>query len=77
MNAGRTVPEVSFVVRLWLEGTDAADAKWRLKVIHVQSGEEVYCRSLHDLLAFVDRRAEQAGARGLSTGDNKSEEAHR
>ena len=77
MEPRRSLPKVSFVFRLWLEGPDAAgQPKWRFKVIHVQSGEEAYCRSLVDLLAFVDLHAGRAGTRGLSTGDYQSEEVH-
>jgi hypothetical protein len=74
MECHRSVPKVSFVVRLWLEGRQP---RWRFKIIHVQSGEEAYCLSLDDLLAFIELRAERSGARGLSSGDYSGEEEHR
>ncbi|MBI4495205.1 MAG: hypothetical protein HY690_20710 [Chloroflexi bacterium] len=61
-------PGVSFVVRLWLERREVADEpEWRFKVIHVQSGEQTYGRSLADLLAFVERQAGVAGPRLVAT----------
>lgn len=53
-----TPPGVSFVVRLWLEARSSLDEPvWRFQARHVQSGEQIYCRSLADLMAFVEQRA--------------------
>lgn len=49
---------ISFVVRLWLEQREVVDGpEWRFQVRHVQSGDEIHCRHLADLLAFVERHA--------------------
>lgn len=45
---------VSFVLRLWLEPTSRESSEWRWRVYHVQSGEERYCRTLADVLEFVE-----------------------
>lgn len=47
---------MSFVMTLWLEPQEMeADPEWRWRVVHVQSGEQVYFRRLADVLAFVSR----------------------
>ena len=44
----------SFVLRLWLEPTDGGSPEWRWKVLHVQTGQERYFRSLAAVLEFVE-----------------------
>ncbi|MBI2941779.1 MAG: hypothetical protein HYY04_15215 [Chloroflexi bacterium] len=57
MQRGHPLPEVSFVVRLWLERRElAGPPEWRFQVRHIQSGEQMHCRRLADLLAFVERQ---------------------
>lgn len=69
--------EASFVIRLWLERSDlTGEARWRLRARHVQSGEEIYCRSVANLLAFVERQSGVAAPRLAASGERetKSEE---
>ncbi len=49
----KRVESVSFVLRLWLDSTEATTPAWRWKIHHVQTGAERYCRSLPDVLDFV------------------------
>ena len=78
MSLGHTPAEISFIIRLWLEARDVpAEPTWRFEVRHVQTGQQVHCRSLVDLLAFIERQAERAGTRGPSTRDYRREEEHR
>lgn len=58
VSSTHTLPETSFVIRLWLEARDLpADPVWRFEVRHVQTGQQIHCRALADVLAFVERRA--------------------
>jgi len=51
-------PQNTFVVRFWWEWHEA-DAEqtpgWRGRIEHVQSGEGMAFRDLHQLLAFIER----------------------
>lgn len=58
MHQAHALPSVSFVIRIWLEERAPPDPReWRFQARHVQTGEQIYCRSLDELLAFVERRA--------------------
>lgn len=64
MEDGHKVPEVSFVIRLWLEKRDGAGPpEWRCQVRHVQTGEQIHCRHLADALDFVERQTGTPGMR--------------
>jgi hypothetical protein len=59
----RRAPRVSFVVRVWLEDSASVIPDWRFEVRHVQSGEQLYCRQLVDVLAFIECQAGRDGPR--------------
>ncbi len=62
-------PDVSFVVRLWLEHRDVSDGpEWRFRARHVQSGTEVHCRALSDVLSFVESCSGLAAPERASLG---------
>jgi len=45
----------SFVVKVWLEGTDdeSRQARWRGHITHVQSGRREYFEDLDKIRAFI------------------------
>jgi hypothetical protein len=47
----------SFVIRVWLEERNLpGPPEWRWHVQHVQSGEQMRCRFMADLLGFIERQ---------------------
>ncbi|MEI2772346.1 MAG: hypothetical protein V9G98_16975 [Candidatus Competibacter sp.] len=50
----------SFVVRIWWEAGDAAEAagQWRGWIQHVRSGHQIYFASLRDLVEFIETEAD-------------------
>jgi hypothetical protein len=56
MNRLDLVPETTatFVLRLWRE-TAAGDVRWRGRIEHVRSGENVSLRDLDEMFRFLRR----------------------
>ena len=49
----------SFVVRIWWEAGDAAEAgQWRGWIQHARSGHQIYFASLRDLVEFIETEAD-------------------
>ncbi len=75
MQRGHALPEVSFVIRLWLERDDVAGRhQWRFQARHVQSGDQTHCCSIAELVAFVERHAGVPGPRETAATDDDSQE---
>lgn len=54
----------SLVIKIWLETPDKAEEPvWRGRVTHVETGEQIYVRSLRELFAVVVRFLLQMGAK--------------
>ncbi|NOX63096.1 MAG: hypothetical protein GXP42_14315 [Chloroflexi bacterium] len=51
----------TFVLRIWREDDEAGHRPWRGWVQHVQSGDECYVNSIHELLRFIEDRAGELG----------------
>ncbi len=55
----RATRSISFIMVLWLEGTeDTAAPQWRWRVIDAKTNKQVYFSNLADVLAYV---SEQSG----------------
>jgi hypothetical protein len=53
----------SFVVKVWIEETEAEQATWRGHVTHVFSGRRRYLQNLDEIAVFVRPYLEAMGVR--------------
>lgn len=44
----------SFVIRLWMENSQAAMSEWRGSILHVETNRRIFFRDLNDIPLFIE-----------------------
>ncbi len=66
-----TTTTTTFVVRLW-HAWSGAEARWRGRIEHVESGQHADFLGLESLVSFLERFGVSTGARPSQSGTGRS-----